>query len=73
MVAVPGIEGARRFRAVGGQTPAPGRRRFLALYEVARRGVFDGGAWAAASTITPRTEQVVPHLDWASQLYRRLS
>jgi len=72
MVAVPGILGARRFAAVTGGQPDAGRRRFLALYEVAGREVFAGEAWAAVSTITPRTQEVLPHLSWASQLYRRV-
>jgi hypothetical protein len=72
MVAVPGILGARRFAATAGGPPDPGRRRFLALYEVAGREVFAGEAWAAVSTITPRTQEVLPHLSWASQLYRRV-
>jgi len=69
MVAVPGVDAARRFVAVAGAGPGPGRQRFLALYEVAGRHVFDGEAWATASTITPRTHEVLPHLNWASQLY----
>jgi hypothetical protein len=70
MASVPGVRAARRFRAVQGALPEPGRDRFLALYELERADVLSGDAWAGASTVTPRTEEVLPHLAWASQLYR---
>jgi hypothetical protein len=70
MASVPGVRAARRFHAVGGALPESGRERFLALYELAGAEALSGGAWATASTVTPRTEKVLPHLAWASQLYR---
>jgi len=70
LVAVPGIDAARRFHAVAGELGAGGRERFLALYELRSVEVLSTPAWAAASAMTPRTEKVLPHLSWASQLYR---
>ena len=72
MVQVPGVAAARRYRALAGALPASGRDRFLALYELTSPDALAGDAWAKASTITPRTEEVLPHLDWASQMYAAL-
>lgn len=71
LVAVPGIDAARRFRAVAGDVAEPGRRRFLALYELAGLDFLETPAWAAAASMTPRTAEVVPHVVMNSQLYRR--
>jgi hypothetical protein len=70
LVAVPGIDAARRFRAVEGALAEPGRKRFLALYEFANLELLDTEAWAGAASMTPRTEQVVPYIVMMSQLYR---
>jgi hypothetical protein len=71
LVAVPGIDAARRFRAVGGALAEPGRQRYLALYEFASLELLGTEAWAAAASMTPRTEQIVPYIIMMSQLYRR--
>jgi hypothetical protein len=71
LVAVPGIDAARRFRAVAGAQAEPGRQRFLALYELAGLDLLDTTEWAEAASMTPRTEQVVPHVAIQSQMYRR--
>lgn len=71
LVAVPGIDAARRFRAVGGDLAGPGRHRFLALYELDGLGFLDGPEWAGAAGMTPRTELVVPHIVMNSQLCAR--
>jgi hypothetical protein len=64
---VPGILAARRFAA---RDLAPGgRHRFLAHYEMKDRIVVESAEFAAASVMSPRTEEVVPHLTWGSQLY----
>lgn len=70
LVAVPGIDAARRFRAVEGALAEPGRWRFLALYEFANLDLLDTEAWAGAASMTPRTEQIVPYIVMLSQLYR---
>ena len=71
LVAVPGIDAARRFSAVDGAlAPEPGRKRFLALYEFANLELLDTEAWAGAASMTPRTEQIVPYIVMLSQLYR---
>ena len=70
LVQVPGIDAARRFRAVAGSGPGEGRDRFLALYELRDADVVASDEFAGASVMTPRTEQVVARLSWASQLYR---
>jgi hypothetical protein len=70
MASVPGVHAARRFRAARGALAETGRERFLALYELGGAEALFGDAWARASTITPATEKVLPHLAWASQLYR---
>ncbi len=70
LVQVPGINAARRFRAVDGSLPGPERDRFLALYELRDVDVVTSDEFAGASVMTPRTEQVVARLSWASQLYR---
>jgi len=70
MVSVPGVAAARRFRAVRGALPEHGRDRFLALYELSSPEALSGDAWAGAATVTPRAAEVLPHLAWASQLYR---
>jgi hypothetical protein len=71
LCAVPGIDAARRFRAVDGVLAEPGRKRFLALYEFASLELLDTEAWAGAASMTPRTEQIVPFIVMMSQLYRR--
>ncbi len=71
LVAVPGIDAARRYRAVGGDLAEPGRQRFLALYEFAGVDVLDTPAWATAAEMTPRTELVVPHVEISSQICNR--
>ncbi|HEY8548277.1 MAG TPA: hypothetical protein VIL36_24630 [Acidimicrobiales bacterium] len=71
LVAVPGIDAARRFRAVGGDLAVPGRHRFLALYEFSGLDVLDTPAWAEAAQMTPRTELVVPHVEINSQICTR--
>jgi hypothetical protein len=71
LVAVPGIDAARRFAAVDGDLATePGRLRFLALYELANVGLLDTEAWEGAASMTPRTEQIVPYIVMMSQLYR---
>jgi hypothetical protein len=71
LVAVPGIDAARRFRAVAGALSEPGRQRFLALYELTGLEFLETNAWAEAAAMTPRTAEVVPHVILMSQLYRR--
>jgi hypothetical protein len=71
LVAVPGIDAARRFRAVEGALAQPGRLRYLALYEFASLELLRTEAWAQAASMTPRTEQIVPYIVMMSQLYRR--
>ena len=77
MVAVPGILAARRFHAIAGagaaEAMASTRERFAALYELRDGDVFQGPEWEAVSSVTPRTAEVMPHLRWASQLYRLVS
>ena len=68
LVAVPGIDAARRFRAVGGELAVPRRQRFLALYEFSGVDVLDTPAWATAAEMTPRTELIVPHVVINSQI-----
>ena len=70
LVAVPGIDAARRFEATAGALAEPGRRRYLALYEFANLELLDTEAWAQAAAMTPRTELIVPHIVMMSQLYR---
>jgi|SRR6185437_477382 len=70
LLAVPEITAARRFRAIGGDLPANGRQRFLALYEMSNDEFLTTEAWATAAANTPRTERVMVHADWASQFYR---
>jgi len=68
LVAVPGIDGARRFRATGGDLAEAGRQRFLALYEFESVDLLDSPEWAKAAEMTPRTELVVPHVEISSQI-----
>ena len=72
LLAVPGIDAVRRFRAVGGDLPEAGRHRFLALYEFESSDLLATEAWASAAAITPRNEQVMAHARRASQLYRQV-
>lgn len=71
LVAVPGIDAARRFRAVGGEPAPPGRQRFLALYEFESVDLLGTPEWAEAAEMTPRTELVVPFVEINSQICTR--
>lgn len=68
LVAVPGIDAARRFRAAGGEPAPAGRQRFLALYEFESVDLLDTPEWAKAAEMTPRTELVVPFVEINSQI-----
>jgi hypothetical protein len=69
LITVPGVLAVRRFQRIGGDAATEGRERFVAIYELDGTAAVTGEAWAKAGVMTPRTEAVVQHLAWASQLY----